>query len=232
MERESMVFYKSFFDAIRELPPEEFKKCACAILEYGIEGTEPVQGGLERTVYLMAKPQIDKNNQRYENGKRGGRPANQSESTQYQVETETNQSETETNQSEPKAEKAEPNVNVNVNVNDNVNNITHITAGARAREEDEKMTCKEFLKRYPNLIVDTNIAAYGLDWDLLDEKFQESKKYLQGSPHELSWIKMNYRRIIAGAFKDEDKREKEDPTETERRKNAKWFDETFGKAGG
>lgn len=217
MERESMVFYKSFFDAIRELPPEEFKKCACAILEYGIEGKEPTQNGLLKTVYLMAKPQIDKNNQRYENGKRGGRPANQPETEQNQ-----------TKPNETKTENAEPNVNVNVNDNVNVNNITH-SPRARTREgTDEKMTCADFLKKYPNIFPDTNIAAYGLDWDLLDEKFQQSTKYLQGSSHNLSWVKNNYRRILGDVYKD---KHDEELSEKERQANEEWFDKTFGKNG-
>ncbi len=79
------------------------------------------------------------------------------------------------------------------------------TAGAPAHvERGEKMTCAEFLAKYPNVYPDTNIAAYGLDWDLLDEKFQQSTKYLQGSPHNLSWVKNNYRRIIENAYKDKE----------------------------
>lgn len=70
------------------------------------------------------------------------------------------------------------------------------------------MTCAEFLEKYPNVYPDTNIAAYGLDWALLDEKFQKSTKYLQGEPHGLSWVKNNYRRIVAGAYQDK-------PTTTE-----------------
>ena len=79
MERDGMVFYRSFYDAIKELPPEDFKKCTVALLEYGLNGTEPETSGIEKTVYIMAKPQIDKNNQRYINGKQGGRNKNQTE---------------------------------------------------------------------------------------------------------------------------------------------------------
>lgn len=91
MERDGMVFYRSFYDAIKELPPEDFKKCTVALLEYGLNGTEPETSGIEKTVYIMAKPQIDKNNQRYINGKQGGRNKNQTE-----TETEPNQNQTET----------------------------------------------------------------------------------------------------------------------------------------
>lgn len=124
MERDSMVFYKSFFEAIKDLPPEEFKKCAVALMEYGLEGKEPETAGIEKTVYIMAKPQIDKNNQRYENGKKGGKTVTESEPKHNQSVTkpEPNDNQTGTKQ-EPNCENAEPNVNdnVNVNVNDNVN---------------------------------------------------------------------------------------------------------------
>lgn len=72
--RDSVVFYRSFYEAIRMLPPEQFKASALAILEYGLDGKEPESDGIERTVFCMAKPQIDANNRRYENGTKGGRP--------------------------------------------------------------------------------------------------------------------------------------------------------------
>lgn len=72
--RKSVVFYRSFYDAIRGLPPEQFKSSALAILEYGLDGKEPDTDGIERAIFCMAKPQIDANNQRYENGIKGGRP--------------------------------------------------------------------------------------------------------------------------------------------------------------
>lgn len=70
IQRESMVFYDSFFEAIAELPAEEFKKCACAILGYGLRGEAPTTNGIERTIFVLVKPQIDKNNQRWQNAKK------------------------------------------------------------------------------------------------------------------------------------------------------------------
>lgn len=104
-ERKSMVFYDSFYEAVKDLPPDEFKKAVCSILEYGLKGVPPSTSGIEKTIYIMAKPQIDKNNQRYLNGKMGGRK-NQKETKEKPND---NQSVT----------KSEPNVNDNVNVNDN-----------------------------------------------------------------------------------------------------------------
>ena len=72
--RDSVVFYRSFVDAIRDLPGDQFKDCALAILDYGLDGKEPEGIGIEKTVFCMARPQIDANNRRYENGSKGGRP--------------------------------------------------------------------------------------------------------------------------------------------------------------
>ena len=72
--RDSVVFYRSFANAIRDLPPDQFKACAMSIINYGLDGIEPEGSGIEKTVFCMAKPQIDANNRRYENGTKGGRP--------------------------------------------------------------------------------------------------------------------------------------------------------------
>ena len=71
--RDSIVFYRSFYEAIKELPPEDFKRTVEAIMEYGLNDTEVDASGVAKAIFVMAKPQIDKNNKRYENGSRGGR---------------------------------------------------------------------------------------------------------------------------------------------------------------
>ena len=103
MERDSFVFYKSFYESIRELNSDDQAALFQAICKYALYGEEPKTKGPVRAVFVAIKPQIDKNNQRYENGKRGGRPPKP------------NNNQTET--------KPQPNVyvNVNDNVNDNVN---------------------------------------------------------------------------------------------------------------
>lgn len=106
--RDSLVFYRSFYEAIRELPPEEFKKSVEAIMEYGLNGTEITTSGTAKAIFIMAKPQIDKNNKRYENGTKGGVKPKQNQ-TETKPQPKQNQIET----------KPQPNVNVNDNVNDN-----------------------------------------------------------------------------------------------------------------
>lgn len=45
-----------------------------AVIDYGLDGVEPTDGGIVKAMFELVKPQIDANNKRYENGKKGGRP--------------------------------------------------------------------------------------------------------------------------------------------------------------
>lgn len=75
--RDSVVFYRSFYEAVRNLPPDEFKESVQAILDYGLDGKPPdTQGTIAHTVFSLVKPQIDANNRRFESGKKGGRKPN------------------------------------------------------------------------------------------------------------------------------------------------------------
>ena len=128
--RESFIFYRSFWDAIKELSPEDREKSLTAIMEYALnDKIDHDLKGVSQAIFSLTKPQIDANNRRYENGKRGGRPKKETE-----VEPKKNRSRTKkkpnNNLTETEKEpivildetKVEPNVNdnVNVNVNDNI----------------------------------------------------------------------------------------------------------------
>lgn len=120
MKRDSTIFYRSFYDAIKDLPAEEFKAAMTAIMEYALDGTENPEGVIAATVLKLVKPQIDANNRRYENGKKGGRPKLETEVKPNRNQTVTKQNQSKT-KAKPKETKVEPNVNVNDNVNVNVN---------------------------------------------------------------------------------------------------------------
>ena len=100
MVRDAVVFYRSFADAIRGLPAEEFKACALAIIDYGLDGTIPEGNGIEKVVFSLAKAQIDANNRKYLNGKSGGRPLSDK--------TKSNQTEQNQNQTKPNRNQTEP----------------------------------------------------------------------------------------------------------------------------
>ena len=109
MERESFVFYRSFYEGIKELPRDIQGEVLTAIMEYGLNGvTTENQKQITKAMFALIKPQLDANNQRFENGKKGGRPKANCNQTETKTKPKQNQNKT----------KPEPNVNVNDNVND------------------------------------------------------------------------------------------------------------------
>lgn len=79
--RDGVVFYKSFYESISELPPENALNIYNSIFRYAFFDEEPELSGIEKAIFTIIKPQIDANNRRYENGKRGGRPPKKTETT-------------------------------------------------------------------------------------------------------------------------------------------------------
>lgn len=76
MEREYFIFYRSFYEAIRELPDAIQLEVFRAISEYALYGQVPDDlKPFARGMFVLMKPNIDVNTSRYENGKKGGRPA-------------------------------------------------------------------------------------------------------------------------------------------------------------
>lgn len=122
--RESFVFYRSFREAIKDIPVEEQLKAYNTILDYAFDGKEPTETGISSAVFKLVKPQIDANNKRYENGKKGGRPKTKTKPNNNQNITELIP-------------------NVNVNVNDNVNVNKKISRFAPPSLEEVRAYCLE-----------------------------------------------------------------------------------------
>ena len=69
MERESFVFYQSFYKALNKLDATTYKKIMNAICEYGFTGFISTElTDIESVIFELIKPQLDANNKRYENG--------------------------------------------------------------------------------------------------------------------------------------------------------------------
>ena len=74
MERDSIVFYRSFYEAIRLQPKKIQADIYNAVLDYAFNGTEPNISPAAMSIFYLIKPQIDANNKKFEDGKKGGRP--------------------------------------------------------------------------------------------------------------------------------------------------------------
>ena len=100
MKRNSMVIYDNQIDALEMMEAEDFKKAVLAMARYAMKGELPEVSGIAGVFFQMAKPAIDSNNQKYENGKKGGNVSGQ-------VRTKPNQTEPNTNQNEPNVKQNE-----------------------------------------------------------------------------------------------------------------------------
>lgn len=105
--RDSMVFYRSFFEAIKDLNYEQQGIIFNAIFDYGLNFKEPNLDGICKTIWTLIKPQLDANIKKFHNG---NQPKEKQTTSKTEAKQKQNVSKTQAN----------VNDNVNVNVNDNV----------------------------------------------------------------------------------------------------------------
>lgn len=80
MKRNSMVFFRSFRESLRELPPELYREVSEMIFDYALDGIEPTADAspIAKAFFASWRGSVDTANNRYdrcvENGKKGGAP--------------------------------------------------------------------------------------------------------------------------------------------------------------
>lgn len=130
MKRDSFVFYRSFYEATKELPEQEQLIVYNTIIEYALNGIELETQGISRAIFALVKPQIDANTKRYENGLKGGRKPKQNQE-ETKKEPKGNRKKTKT--------KANDNENANVNVNANEKKINFAQYVSMTQDEFNKL---------------------------------------------------------------------------------------------
>ena len=147
--RDSVVFYRSFYDAIKNIPEVDQLKVYTAIMEYAMNDVQPEIDGIALAIFLLVKPQIDANNKRYENGKKPKVKQNIS--------------------------KSEANVNVKENEKENVNVKENEKENVNVKENDKTYSCvfEELWKAYPRK--KEKSAAYKAYKATLNKGFSEDE---------------------------------------------------------
>ncbi len=69
-EKESFVFYASFYEALQDMKDKDRLKVYDAICELALNNKETELTGLAKIAFTLIKPQILANQKRYENGKK------------------------------------------------------------------------------------------------------------------------------------------------------------------
>lgn len=107
-EKDSFVFYRSFFEALQDLKDKERLKVYDAICDLALNENDTKLTGIAKTIFTLIRPQILSNTKKYKDGQKGaqygklgGRPKKEKTPVGLLKET--------------------PNVNENVNENDNAN---------------------------------------------------------------------------------------------------------------
>lgn len=104
MSQDSIVIFRSYIDAIAELPAELYKEVSRVLYAYAFDGIEPGDEAspTARALFIALKSQIDFNVARYEravrNGSKGGAPKGTRNNPNGRRGKRTNQELTETNQ--------------------------------------------------------------------------------------------------------------------------------------
>lgn len=70
-KRDSFIFYRSFYEAMEDLPDAEQLIIYKSITVYALEGVEPNITGYPKAIFRLIKPILEANNKRWENGKKG-----------------------------------------------------------------------------------------------------------------------------------------------------------------
>jgi hypothetical protein len=107
MNRDSTIFYRSFYEAIKELPEANQLEIYNAIFEHSLNLNKPNLTGLSKTIYTLIEPQIEANLKRYTNGIK---PKKKQIKSEEEAKPKQDESESEANK------------NKNKNVNENNNN--------------------------------------------------------------------------------------------------------------
>lgn len=70
MERKQFTWYRSYYDALKELPAEEFRDIVLAVCAYALDGEEPDLSGVARSIFTLIRPTLEVGRSRAENRSR------------------------------------------------------------------------------------------------------------------------------------------------------------------
>ena len=81
-------FFASYYAAIKELPDSKQGMVYKAVFDYAMEGVMPDNlSGMPKAIFDLIKPYLDSSKKQYENGIKGGRPANHETQAQSEEKT-------------------------------------------------------------------------------------------------------------------------------------------------
>ena len=174
MKRDSMIIYRSFYEAIKELSKENQAEVWSAVYELGLNGKTIQLEGISKTIFTLIAPQLEANYKKFVNGSKPKTKHIESKS-----------------EAKPKQEISKSVANVNDNVNDNENNNTKFNfLESLINYGFDKELAKEWLKvRKAKKGVNTKTAFNSFITEV--EKNGQDKNLILRTCVERSWNGFN-----------------------------------------
>ena len=107
MERKQFTWYRSYYDALKELPAEEFRDIVLAVCAYALDGEEPELSGVARAIFTLIRPTLEVGRSKAENRSRAEQTSLSAEQTGNRPEQTKNKPEQTQNKPEQTGNKPE-----------------------------------------------------------------------------------------------------------------------------
>ena len=174
MERESFIFYRSFYEAIQDLDAEQTRELVVAICERALNWNDIATKWVVRMAYNLIKPQLDANTKRYVDWRKGWQfwhlwwaPKWNSNAVKN-WDNVSKQPHRGSKDNPTGVTKTTPNVNVNVNVNDNVND--------NDKEKEKEYMLDTNVSRNPKIDINKRDVISGLSESVTPNVKQDIQK--------------------------------------------------------
>ena len=70
MERKQFTWYRSYYDALKDIPAEEFRAIVLAVCAYALDGEESELSGVARAIFTLIRPTLEVGRSKAENRSR------------------------------------------------------------------------------------------------------------------------------------------------------------------
>ena len=196
MSRDSFIFYRSYYEAMSGLKDRDKLQLFNAISELSLNENELKLTGICKNIFTVIKPQIVANSERYENGKKGGRP--KKETTGFEKEKTIG------------FENEKPNNNVNENVNDNKKeNIKEKASEDKSSTATAKANKHRYGKYNHVLLKDEELQSLKEDYQNWEELIEYLDEYIEMKGYKAKSHYLCIKKWVVDAVKRNGKPKKE-----------------------
>lgn len=198
MSRDSFIFYRSYYEAMSGLKDKDKLQLFNAISELSLNENNIKLTGICKNIFTVIKPQILANSERYENGKKGGRP--KKETTGFEKEKTIGF----------EIEKPNKNVNENVNVNIKENIKEKLTASEDKSSSASAKANKHKYGKYNHVLLkDEELQSLKEDYQNWNELIEYLDEYIEMKGYKAKSHYLCIKKWVVDAVKKNGKLKKE-----------------------